>query len=86
MTERDPIWDALKQHSKGKFDNDRKLFLKQAEETSDGNWTIHTEYHWSRTLNGKRLDYWPSRKKFQYEGHVMRGNVQHFMKKVSEGA
>jgi hypothetical protein len=44
-------------------------------------WNKHTEYHWSRTLQGKRLDYWPSRNKFQYEGRVMCGDVLGFIKK-----
>lgn len=42
-------------------------------------WTQHTEHHWSRTLDGKRLDYWPSRNKFQYEGRVMAGDVRAFI-------
>lgn len=72
---RDPVWDALKAHSKEKFDTDRKRFLEQAVENDDGEWTKHTDYHWSRMLNGHRLDYWPSRKKFQFKGKVRRGDV-----------
>ena len=44
-------------------------------------WTQHTPYHWSRTLNGKRLDYWPSTHKFQYEGKVHHGDVLGFIRK-----
>lgn len=79
MTDRDPVWDALKEHSKAKFDADRARFLAQAAANNDGGWTIHTDYHWSRTVNGKRLDYWPSRKKWQYEGRVTRGDVYKFI-------
>ena len=43
-------------------------------------WTQHTEFHWSRTLNGKRLDYWPSRNKFQYEGRIHCGDVLGFIR------
>lgn len=82
---RDPIWDALKAHSKEKFDADRARFMQQAQSADDGGWTKHTEYHWSRTVAGQRLDYWPSRKKFQYAGRVMRGDVQRFIAK-STGA
>jgi len=39
---RDEIYDAMKQHSKQKFDNDRKLFMAQAEQNDDGGWTKHT--------------------------------------------
>ena len=42
-------------------------------------WTIHTDHHWSRTLAGQRLDYWPSRHKFQYGGRVMTGDVRGFI-------
>lgn len=73
MTHGDPIWDALKTHSKGKFDADRSRFLDEARAADDGGWTKHTAFHWSRTVDGARLDYWPSRKKFQYRGRVMRG-------------
>lgn len=81
MSDRDEIWDALKEHSKTKFDNDRALFLAQAAEHDDGGWTKHTEYHWSRMLDGHHLNYWPSRKKFQYRGKVRRGNVYDLIRK-----
>ncbi len=80
-THRDEEWDALKQHFKEKFDADRKRFLADAVSLDDGQWTKHTEFHWSRTVCGKRLDYWPSRKKFQYNGKVMRGDVQAYIRK-----
>lgn len=48
---------------------------------NDEGWKKHTEYHWSRQLNGKRLDYWPSRNKFQYQGRVMVGDVEGFIRK-----
>lgn len=81
MSDRDEIWDALKEHKKSKFDEDRARFMKQANEENDGGWSIHTDYHWSRMVAGRRLDYWPSRKKYQYEGRVMRGDVVAFIKK-----
>lgn len=73
MTDRDPIWGALKERSNDKFAADRARFLAEAVAADDGGWTKHTEYHWSRALNGERLDYWPSRKKFQFRGKVVRG-------------
>jgi hypothetical protein len=48
-------------------------------EGSDG-WDRHTEFHWSRTLFGLRLDYWPTRKKFMYRGRVMKGDVWSLIK------
>lgn len=77
---RDEIWDVLKQNSKEKFDQDRKRFMQEATERDDGGWTKHTEFHWSRTVAGSKLDYWPSRKKWQYKGKVKRGDVYAFMK------
>lgn len=44
-------------------------------------WTRHTEWHWSRSLNGSRLDYWPSRNRWQYGGRVMTGNIDAFIRK-----
>lgn len=73
MSDRDPLWDALVEHKKAKFDADRKRFLGQALRDDDGGWTKHTAHHWSRSVNGERLDYWPSRKKFMFRGQVMRG-------------
>ncbi|MEG0922002.1 MAG: hypothetical protein RSD57_12405 [Comamonas sp.] len=81
MTDRDPIWDALKDHAKSKFDADRQRFLAEANANNDGGWTVHTDFHWSRIVAGKRLDYWPSRKKWQYEGRVARGDVSKFIAK-----
>lgn len=80
-THRDEIWDTLKQHSKEKFNADRQRFMADAVALDDGGWTKHTEFHWSRMVYGKRLDYWPSRKKFQYNGKVMRSDVQAFIRK-----
>ena len=73
---RDEIYDAMKDHFKAKFDADRARFLTDAQARDDGGWTKHTEYHWSRKVRGIRLDYWPSRKKFQFAGgKVRRGDV-----------
>lgn len=69
----DGFWAALKQHKKEKFDADRSRFLADAVAADDGGWTKHTQWHWSRAVNGERLDYWPSRKKFQWRGKVLRG-------------
>ena len=84
MTDRDPIWDALKTHSKNKFNEDRARFLAAAVAEDDGKWVKHTEYHWSRHVKGERLDYWPSRKKFQFRGKVMRGDVQQLIAKMEK--
>ncbi len=83
MSNRDPFWDALKSHKKEKFDSDRAAFLDKANAEDDGGWTKHTQFHWSRFVNGERLDYWPSRKKFQWRGQVRRGDVMKIVKGVT---
>jgi hypothetical protein len=70
---RDEIYDIMKAHSKEKFDADRKRHLANA--FDDGGWVKHTPFHWSRTIDGDRLNYWPSRKKYQFKGKVRRGDV-----------
>lgn len=64
----------------------RRRRARNLEGASSEGWTQHTEYHWSRVLNGKRLDYWPSRQRFMYEGRVMTGDVDGFIRKRTEGA
>lgn len=34
-------------------------------------WTKHTEYHWSRLLNGAKLNWWPTTNRWSYG---MQGN------------
>ena len=80
MTDKDPTWSAIKECAKSKFDADRQQFLNNAIAGDDGKWTKHTDFHWSRLVAGQRLDYWPSRKKFQYQGKVQRGDVMRFIK------
>lgn len=75
MSDRDPIYDALKEIRREKFDADRARFMSQAEASDDGGWHKHSQHHWSRMLNGERLDYWPSRKKYQWRCKVRRGDV-----------
>ena len=60
-------------HGKEKFDADRTRFLDEAMASDDGQWTKHTVHHWSRQVNGERLDYWPSRKKFQWAAKLCEG-------------
>lgn len=84
MSNRDPLWDVIKSVKKDKFDADRAQFLAQANSNDDGGWTKHTEYHWSRIVNGKRMDYWPSRKKFQWDGKVRRVDVMKIIKENSK--
>jgi hypothetical protein len=60
------------------IDKDRRQ--KNLTNANAEGWDKHTAYHWSRTLNGKRLDYWPSKNKFQYDNSVMCGDVEGFIR------
>ena len=83
MTEETTIWQDLKACKKAKFDADRARFLDEAEAADDGGWTKHTQWHWSRMVNGHRLDYWPSRKKYQYQDEVKRGDVLRIVRQAA---
>lgn len=72
---RDPIWDALKEISRDKFNADRARFAAEADAADDGGWHKHSQHHWSRMVGADRLDYWPTRKKYQFRGKVRRGDV-----------
>ena len=40
---------------------------------TDG-WTRHTEYHYSRIFNGKRVDWWPGSGKAMIDGKMVYGH------------
>ena len=69
------VFRVMKQHDKKRRARNRKA----ADPTG---WVQHTDYHWSRKLNGERLDYWPSRNKFMYQGRVMVGDIVGFIRKL----
>ncbi|RUR52734.1 hypothetical protein [Vreelandella populi] len=77
MSELGEIFRALDEHHKER----KRKNLEKADPTG---WTQHTEYHWSRMLNGKRLDYWPSTTRFMYQGKTHRGDVMGFIRKREE--
>lgn len=35
-----------------------------------GGWTKHNMFHWSKSVNGLKIDYWPSTRKAQFNGVV----------------
>ena len=72
------VFDAMKERDKERKARNLKDSLEKV--YALGGWTVHTEYHWSCMLNGNRLDYWPSRNKFQYNGKIMCGDVVGFIK------
>ncbi|QIG66083.1 hypothetical protein PQB35_gp27 [Ochrobactrum phage vB_OspP_OH] len=64
---------------------DLKDYHKQRRERNwrkadDTGWNVHTPYHWSRDLNGSKIDYWPTRNKFRWRGRTYVGDVVGFIK------
>lgn len=50
----------------------------------DGNWVKHNDYHWTRMLQGKQLQYWPSTNKFQHgNGKVQFGGIEGYIRNRS---
>lgn len=67
-------------------DHVRKQREKTLAETSKEGWSFHTEYHWYRMVNDKKLDFWPSTGKWQYDGRVYHsGDVLLFIEEKERG-
>lgn len=60
---------------------DKQSRQQNLEEADPNGWKIHTFWHWSKILNGHKLDYWPSKKKYMYRGKVKTGDVLEFIKR-----
>lgn len=58
----------------------RKIRHDRVKHGAPPGWTEHSQWHWSRMLNGKRLDYWPSTQKFRYAGRTHQGDVWGFIR------
>jgi hypothetical protein len=59
--------------------------LEAAIKADDGLWVKHTKVYWSRTVNGRRLQYWPSRDKWMYDGRMRDGDVYEFIRSNQTG-
>jgi len=66
------VFNAMREQTK-------KHRAKMLESADTEGWTAHTEYHFSRMFNGKRMDWWPSGGKAKYDGKMVYGH-----KKVNE--
>jgi len=65
---------SRKEHPPGTVGGYRgELYSKAVKRFDPTMWTHHTEWHWAREVDGKWLDYWPSRDKWQYD----KGGVRH---------
>lgn len=49
------------------------------------NWHKLTKWHWRTDVAGKRLDFYPTKRKWQYAGEWHEGDVGAFIKKIETG-
>lgn len=75
------VFDILRQERKDKRLKRRAEFEEQYAELG---WTRHTETHYSRTLDGDRVDYWPGPKKWRYRNKTMHGDVHAWLNKRTQ--
>ena len=64
-------------------DKERKRRNLERAESSEVDWVEHTDVHWSTTLQGDRLDYWPSTTRFRWRNRSYQGGVEGFIRKRS---
>lgn len=63
------------------YDRERREHnLARAEEERTEEWRVHSPYHWARLLQGKRLDYWPSRNKWRWKDRTYTGDITGFIR------
>lgn len=48
-------------------------------EPDQPNWIRHTEHHYGLWLDGKKLDYWPGKRKWMFNGKVQVGGLAEFL-------
>ena len=52
----------------------RKHRQKMLAQANTEGWTRHTEYHYSRVIDGKRVEWWPSGGKVKVNGRMIYGH------------
>lgn len=58
----------------------RQRNLENAYASGTDGWTVHHETHWSRMLQGHKLEYWPSKNKWRWLNKTYTGDVHGFIK------
>ncbi|MGP9819241.1 hypothetical protein ACTZWW_04430 [Salinarimonas sp. NSM] len=69
-------WREFREHKRRRNREAGDRNMASADPTG---WTQHTEYHWSRTYQGDRLDFWPSTMTFRFRGETHHGNANDFI-------
>ncbi len=49
-------------------------------------WHVFSDHHWKTEVDGSRLDYWPTKRKWQFRGEVQTGDVEQFIKSFERKA
>lgn len=62
-----------------------KLMPKTKAPTSKPQWRKCSHHHWQTTIQGEVLDYWPSKRKFRFQGETRVGDVNKFFKQINSG-
>lgn len=78
------VFKVMKQERQEKRGVRRDEWQKKWETGALRGWTRHSETHYSYTLLGKRLDYWPGPMKWQYEGRIQTGNVLDYINRMEK--
>jgi hypothetical protein len=55
--------------------------LEKAEQLEG--WTKFTPYHWSTTIHGKQLDWWPTTGRWRYNGRTQAGTQEHLLRFIA---
>lgn len=45
-------------------------------------WIKRSPHHWRTLIKGEILDYWPTKKKFRFEGQMRHGNPEKFVREL----
>jgi hypothetical protein len=83
-SERDDDWGALKAMRKEAQVHRSQLRSEWEQKFDRGElvgWTRFSETHYRFVLNGLPLDYWPGKKKWQYQGKIHKGDVLGFIQR-----
>lgn len=81
MSEIGEMYKALRQNEQASRELQRVENLRNHTSTD---WIQHTPYHWGRWVDGKKLDFWPSRDKWMYDGKVRVGGLADWLKERGE--
>ena len=71
----------MKKLSKSKRKIYEQIVEQRVNEAFEKLWRVHTDWYYSKMLNGNRLDYWPSKNKYRYKGKTEIGDVFEFIKR-----